>query len=415
MGKKIIIIFLTLLYLPYSAIAQNDKKAQAQQVYKHRKVMKEIRGYVKNLNYLQADKSFQTAISTYTDAKDDTKLYNIAVEVQRQLALSENKNMYLKNNKADTTKYFGYIYNLYEYSLHCDSLESIPDKKGKVKYKFRDGNARKMMYFRNNLRSAGKYFYRKRDFNKAFQNIDMYMQSRNSAILQAQSDTALQREDIIQMSTLAVLSAYAANDPHNTVKYLDVAMGDSVSNKYVLEVCSKAYAQMGDTTNMLRLLQEGIYRHPEYDYFYLTLIRYYNEKNNYSTALDLTKNMVGKFPENRDYWFIKGTEEVYLNQLDSAIASFDSAILIKADDAESYSSIGNVWLRQAKNYYNGLNASEINKKTRKKLNGFYEKAAENFEQAKKYNENDKELWLSGLRECYFHLNKGKELKSLEKF
>jgi hypothetical protein len=37
-----------------------------------------------------------------------------------------------------------------------------------------------------------------------------------------------------------------------------------------------------------------------------------------------------------------------------------------------------------------------------------------YESARKFDENNQDLWLSGLRETYFKLNKGKELKALEK-
>ena len=37
------------------------------------------------------------------------------------------------------------------------------------------------------------------------------------------------------------------------------------------------------------------------------------------------------------------------------------------------------------------------------------------ENAKKYDENNVQLWLTGLRESYFKLNKGRELRSLDKY
>ena len=55
------------------------------------------------------------------------------------------------------------------------------------------------------------------------------------------------------------------------------------------------------------------------------------------------------------------------------------------------------------------------KKNRDKLNNLYKLSMYNYELAKKYAENNTKLWLTGLKEAYYNLNMGEELKKLEKY
>jgi hypothetical protein len=419
MGKKIFLLTFMLLAASLSASAQQGKdgkkdKPKKEDVYKSKEVMKEISTHLKNFQYAKAENSFYAALKKHKEAYSDHKLYNAAVEIERQLALEQNKNMYLQNNRADTAKFFKHIYNVYDFAIHLDSLESVPDEKGKVKYKYRHSNARKMLFFRNNLRSAGKFFYQKRLYPEAFQHIDMFIKSHDAQIVTSAADTAVANEDLVQVATLAVLSAYAAGQYNNAVKYIDTALNDTVANKFLLEVGAKSYAQLGDTLKGLNLLYSGVRNHPDYDYYFLTLVKFHNEHNQYQQSLNLASHMTRKFPKNRDYWYIKGKEELFLNLNDSALGSFSHAVLLKADDAESYSEMGKIYLRWAQEYYRSLSAAQFNAASRKKLKAFYADACKHFEAARRYNEADRSLWLTGLRECYFNLNRGKELRALER-
>ena len=76
-----------------------------------------------------------------------------------------------------------------------------------------------------------------------------------------------------------------------------------------------------------------------------------------------------------------------------------------------------MYLDKAHQFYNsaGLKLGDKNYlSNRRKLNEMYSDAMKAYESARKFDENNQDLWLSGLRETYFKLNKGKELKALEK-
>lgn len=414
MKRFIYLLLVTALFGTIDVMSQTEEPVK----YKRRSVLKEIKSNIKSENYTHADELFQSAIKTYEQARSDAEYYYIEANIQMHLALEENKKMYLATS-PDTSKYFNHIYNMYHYSLVCDSLESIPDEKNRVKYKYRNDLSAKLLKFRSNLLNAGKFFYNKKQYDNAFTNLDMYLSSHSSPIFSGKdARAAVQKDDTVKVPVLAVFSAYAAQKYLNAVKYIGCSLQDTLGRKYLIEIGCKSYAQIGDTVNMLGMLNRGFNEYPDYEYYYFTLLNYYNDQQQYGDAHELTGRMINHFPDDSRFWYIKGKEEMFLDELDSALVSFQNVIKLKADDAYAYSNIGNIYLYKIhlinKSYQ--LSIEDPGYETKKKhVSGLYNEAKSNFEQAKKYKADDTSLWLQGLRECYFKLNMGKELKSLEKY
>ena len=102
---------------------------------------------------------------------------------------------------------------------------------------------------------------------------------------------------------------------------------------------------------------------------------------------------------------------------DDAIQAYQQCIDIKADDAEAWAAIGSIYLHQAHVTYEQFNLPKSDPSYNKQKNAItqlYRQACTAFEQSRKFDENNKTLWLEGLRETYFKLNRGKSLRTLEK-
>ena len=128
--------------------------------------------------------------------------------------------------------------------------------------------------------------------------------------------------------------------------------------------------------------------------------------------------MTTLYPQQRDYWYVAGTELVLLDRYDDALQSFQQCIDIKADDAEAWASVGSIYLHQAHVAYESFNLPKSDPaytKERNAITELYRQACNAFEQSRKFDEDNTSLWLEGLREVYFKLNRGKSLKGLEKY
>ena len=392
--------------------------------FKKSAVVKAFRGYMKDKNYAKAKAEIDNAVAKYEEASRDAQLYRYKLDALNELIGAENNKIYLKSN-PDTTSFFNYIYELYVTGLKCDSMEqryvmSRHAEHKKAEPKLRRGVGQTMLPYRRNLLNAGKFYYNKRDYANAFKFIDMYAQTKSAEVFDDSKGISIvdDPDDVVSISVLAVLSAYGSDNYLGVKSYLQESLRETDLVPQLLEIGSKSCAELGDTTGMVDLLTKGFDGYPEIEYFFMTLTKYYNDNSMYDKALSIASRMCELYPQNRDYWFLEGKEYLLTDNYDKALISFEKCVEIKADDAEAFSAIGNIYLHDAHEAYSKFNVSLSDPSySRKKasINDFYVKACAAFEQAKTFDEANKELWLSGLRESYFKLNKGRKLKELEKY
>ena len=422
---KKICIFIILSFLTLSVFAQKAEKGKkTADVFKKSAVVKAYRTCMKEKNYAKAKQTLDEAVKKYDEAKEDAQLYHYKMEALNELIGLENRKIYLKSN-PDTIGYFNYMYELYVTGLACDSLEqkAIARKRDmgkKAEPKLRKGVGTTMLAYRKNILNAGKFYYKKRNYKDAFRFLNMYAQTKSSDIFVDSKGVSILEDpdEMTEVSVLAALSAYGSGDYGGTITYLAESLNDKSFESQLLEIGSKAYGELGDTTQMLNVLENGFRLYPDAEYFFVTLTKFYNNQGDYEKALQKAERMTELHPNNRDYWFMKGTEQALLGMKEEALASFGKCVEIKADDAEAFSSIGNIYLSEAHDAYARFNLPRSNPayaKERQAINDLYRKTAKAFEQAKKFSEASLSLWLSGLREAYFKLNKGRELRALEKY
>lgn len=424
MNVKYFYILAVLMMFSSVAMAQ-DKKGAKEDVYKKSVVVRTFRTYMKEKKYAQAKNEIDGAMKKYGEAAADAELYRLKADAVNELIGAENKKIYLKQ-KPDTAQYFNYMYELYTIGLACDESEqkqldaSAQDGKKKAGRRYRYEMGAMMHPYRKNLLSAGKFHYRKRDYVSAYKFLDMYAKTKNNEVfLNKEGKSMVSGEnDMTEVATLSVLSAYASSNHKGVMSYLAESLKDKGLEEKMLEIGSKSAIEIGDTTEMVNLLENGFYSYPANDYFFVTLSKYYNDHGMFDKALLKAMVMTEKFPDNHAYWYMKGKEEMLLSKYEEAIESFKKCVALNADDAESYSSLGNIYLHLAQDKYSHFNLSLSDPdyaKGKKEITEYYQLARDNFEAARKLREDEHELWLDGLREVYYKLNKGRELKSLEKY
>ncbi len=385
--------------------------------YKKSTVMRSVKAFMKATNYSKVLEETNNAFNKYSEAKEDPELHHYQVKALEQLVLAENRKMYL-DTKPDTAKYFGYLYQMYVQALICDSLEQTPDLNGKVTFKYRYTNADALVRYRQNLKASCNYFYKKKDYRQAFMCSDLYVRTKNAPIFTGKKGEKLlpAENDNTAISVIATLSAYGSQNNHGVTTYYVEAMNDESTRYKILELASKSYLALNDTTKHLELCLKGFNEKPEQEYFFMSLLKYNIAQNNHKECLHVANQMVSKFPKKRNYWFIKAKEEEIIGLHDSAIESYQKAIELKEDDAEAYSYMGSIYTNKAQDLYNTNTLSVTNKgykEFKANLKALYVKAKDAYELARKYAPENQSLWYEGLKNTYFKLNMGRELKALE--
>lgn len=415
---QLITIFITFFTL-FAASVQGAEKP-----YKRAGVVKSYRTCMKEKNFTQARKVLDDAMRQYPEAASDAQLYRYKLDAINELIGVENRKIYL-NSKPDTVCFFNYIYDLYTTGLRCDSVEqqALDARRAegkKAEPKLRGGVGQTLLLYRKNLFNAGKYHYTKKSYADAFRFFDMYVQTKTSDVFYDSkgNSTLTDPDDLVDASVLSTLSAYGSSNYSGVVTYLAESLKDDGLRPHLLEIGAKTSAELTDTTQMVQFLEQGFEAYPDVEYFYVTLVKYYNTHRQYEEALQKARHMTSLYPLQRDYWYVAGTELALLDRNDEALQSFRQCVEIKADDAQAWASIGSIYLHQAHVAYENFNLSKNDPAYNKQKNAItqlYRDAAEAFEQSRKFDEVNTSLWLEGLRESYFKLNRGKSLRGLEKY
>ena len=414
--QKISVIIVLLCFCFGRPLSAQEKSSAP---FSRKKLVKEVKIQNKAEKYDKSSDLLRKAFAQYPEAAADAELCNYELTAQCQLAKQQSRAIFL-NQKPDTARYFNHILEAYRYALRTDSLDRLPDRKGRIRPHYTTQVSEALTKLRNNLRSGGKWFYKRKDYAHALPMLEMYLQTIGHPLVRMQKvGENVQPLDVdsVEMARLAVVAAFSAQQYARVLHYESIAAADTTQRALMLELKAKACQQLGDTQGFLQTIQTGFEQYPLYEYFYTSLLSHYNAVPDYQNSLNVLNRLLQLQPRDRKFLYLKGKMLQGLHRLDEASQVFQETIQIAPDNAEVHAALGSVYLEQAHDYYNN-NSLKIGDKDyakhRRQLNAHYENAMKAYEQARKFGENDTTLWLSGLRETYYKLNKGKELKNLER-
>lgn len=409
--KQLLFIFFGVFAL--CASAQKEASAEA---FSLKKTMREARSYEKADNFQKLHETVQAAFSKWPEAQREARLWRYEMLAQYELAKADNVKLFLKN-KPDTASYFSHVLETYRAGLRCDSLDRLPDAKQRVRPEFTRQISETLTLLRNNLRSGGRYYLRKQNYAAAFSHLDLYLATIGSPLLQTSAPIYAKAKepldtDSVEMAVLAVMAGSKAKNYQDALKYAALAERDTARRAALIDVRAQAHLGLGDSLSYYNVLREGFELYPSDARFYTPLIDHYNAAHQFGQSLDLVNRLIALEPANDIYWSLKGKLFEATACPDSAEAVYCHILELGGKYAETYASLGNVYIEQAH-----LQAARTTVKTaaaRQSLTALYRKARQAFEHARKLAPDTPALWRNGLRESYFKLNDGKALRSLEK-
>ena len=391
----------------------------AEKPVKYKTLLGEAKTAIKNnKNQANAEKNL-LAIVNREDIKQEQRaeIYFMAEELERSINGGENMKLYLRQ-AYDTTKFFSTILRMHEYMLACDSVESLPNEKGIVKYRHRNKSRELMRTYRPNLLNGGTFLLKKSKYAEAFPYFDMYLTTTQHPIL---NSDATQTTDTLQsrVAYWATISAYNANQPRQALKYIDQAMtGTNDSLRASLqEYKVRCYEAIGDSDMWLRNLVKGNEHYPAHDYFYLHLMDVLNQQKKYDEGIDLCDSMLVRVGDRAIYWY--GQCQMYLakEDYDNTIRTADEAIRLDSTMTDAYYNKGIAYLsiatRFAEKACNDIRDPKC-REDRQTLQKLYRSAQAPFEEVRRRAPKDTLRWASPLYRIYLNLNMGKEFAEMER-
>ena len=434
--KKVLLFMAAAVMSVSMSVAQDDAKAAAKaakaaakalkaEIKAANKVLKEAQGILNlpeggDLN--AANNLIQQAMEN-VHTKDNPDTWNVAGQIQQRFYMKEAEKHYL-GQPYDTVGFYGSLSKMCDYFIKCDELEQQPNEKGSVVVKYRPANKEQVYVNRPNLLNGGIFYYNKALFKEAHHLFSQYISTANAPILAEYNITPENDEYMTDIAAYySVQAGLQTEDYTLAMTNIDLAKQskdpEMASSIYRLE--AQTYLNMGDSLKWVDLLKAGVERSPEDQYYYSNLLSYYVNKNSYDELTAFADEMLAKNPL-PIFHYVKGYIYQNMKEYDKAIEEYKIVIEQDPTYASAYHNLGICYSDLAQKVSDAsatLNfRSKAFKDSQNKMKEYYRMALPMFEKLRLLDDGtDPErrvAWTSGLYNCYYILNMGKELAEIEK-
>ena len=359
---------------------------------------------------LKSGKNLDKAEKLMTDLLKDSanlenpRIYDVWLEAVEKQYGQLNEKMY-KKEKIDTVQLFTLTKRMFTIAERLDSLDMLPDKKGKVNLQYRKANSEKLMTYRPNLFFGGAYYVRKSDFDKAFDLFETYIDCSQQPLFEAQdlmnTDTRMG-----EAAYWASYSGYRMNDPVKTLRYIELARRDTAKLESTLLYAAEAWRMLNDETQYQTILWEGFRLNPHSSYFFPRLIDSYTARGNYEQGLAVANEALKSDSLNQLFLFAKSTMQLNLGQYADCLMTSEQLINMNCEMADAYYNAGTACLNIVLKM-----DSRMHKKQIKRM---YQRALPYMEAYRRLAPQEKDRWAPALYRIYFNLNMGKQFDEIDK-
>lgn len=320
-----------------------------------------------------------------------------------------NQKLYLKQ-KYDTASLFAKAKDLF-YIYEClDSLDAMPDKKGKVKLNYRDKHAHLLNALRPNIYNGAAYYLRKYDFKNAWAFDDTYLECGSNPLFYEykylENDTLMPKA-----AYRAFYSAYRLGDANKMKKYVELAESDSTKLENIIQYMAEVQMKDKDTISYVASLKRGFRLSPSHPFFFPRLVDYYNAKAMTDSATIFIDNALAADSANVLFLFAKSTALLNDKDYERCIGITTKLLEINDSMPEAYCNMGLAYYNQALELDKTMQRS---RKKRQAVNNLYEKSRPYMEKYRAMAPQQQAKWVPALYTIYLYLNMGKEFEEIDR-
>ena len=341
--------------------------------------------------------------------KQRADIHYTAALLDESLNGIENQKAFLKQ-PYDTAKFFNKLCDMYEQLRLCDSLDILPDAKGKVQASYQKKASTLRLRHRRNMFLGGKYFLVKKNYTASYPCFDNYCSYRGGE----KTDTLYQ-----QAVLWATLSAFQVDNYAGTVKYADAAISytDSATAAILQEYKVRSFDKLNNQHAWVDALEQGVITYPEHDYFFVQLADWYHEQQSYLEERHLADMVIDRTGGKAIHYYAKSRSFLAEKDYDACIANADSTIALQPDFANAYYNKGLAYLNKIV-VFEETSSKDINDPKyaidKQKAQELYMLARPCMEMVRKLQPEKQDLWASHLYRIYLNLNLGDEFTEIER-
>ena len=337
----------------------------------------------------------------------DKRLHATLIEALRKQYNQGNEKLYL-HQPYDTTQLFLIARKIFEAAQRLDSIEALPNEKGRVEYSYREDNVQLMAQLYGNLYTGGVFLLNHRNYNEAVQCVNTYLMAPEWTMMKG----ALKIDSLHRWHASYVMLAagYRSEDFKSALKYEEDALKYRPRLETSLQYLAEIYHAKNDSVRYERYLSLGVDSFPRDRYFYSRLVDLYCNRNDYESALGVTTKVLAADTTDFSTKVVRQTLLLNLARYDECVALGDKLIAEK-------NSVSEVYYNNALAYYNqtmGLENGPANKRKEreKKLHDLYKKCRPYMEKFRELEPKERAKWRPVLYNVYLNLNMGKEFSEI---
>lgn len=359
---------------------------------------------------LKSGKNLDKAEKLMTDLlkdsanQENTRIYDIWLQAVEMQYAQLNEKMY-KKEQVDTVKLFSLTRRMFDVAERLDSIDMMPDKKGKVSPQYRKVNAERLAGYRPQLFYGGAHYVRKQDFKTAFDFFEKYIDCASQPLFESQ-DLMNSDDRMGEAAYWASYCGYRMNDPVLTLRYHELARRDTTKMDFTLQYAAESWRMLKDDMKYESVLWEGFRKSPQSNYFFPRLMDYYTSKGNYEQGLAIADEALQTDSLNELFLFAKSTMLLNLGRYAECL-DYSKRIIAQNDQmADAYYNAGTACLNIA--------LRMDSRKHKKQIRKMYQQALPLMEKYRELAPDQQEKWAPALYRIYFNLNMGKQFDEVDK-
>lgn len=417
--KKLIFVLIAALGMSCTSYAQMSEKELKKATKEAQKLVKEARDDMDRDDVpdkRNAKRLIDQAMKNPLLQDWDQTWYE-AARVYEKFYNDENIKSY--NGAHDTVGMYNYLNDWFTFALKADSLQQIPNAKGKTSNEARKNLIPSVYRNLNSLINGGVFYFNHRgDFKTAYKFFDRYFTLAQSELFaddMAEDPTWQQYR--FNFAYFPALAAYQTENWENALKYAIMAQNDEEYGEDATEFVCECYGNMGDSVKWLESLKAGLIKYPTKDYYYSKLLNYYNLKNDMSEMEAFVKEMIEVDPDKAYNYYVLGYIAQQAKDYDKAIEQYKIAIEKNDELADAYNNLGLCIMSQASDYMdtkaNLDYRSTAYKNALKEQENYFKAALPYFVRLRELEPDSVSKWGVPLQTLYYMLKMSKELNEVE--
>ena len=377
-----------------------------------RKTIDQAQTFIKSGKNLDRAEKLMTDLLKDSANRQNKKVWTTLIDAVKMQYDQGNQKLYLKQ-KYDTAALFNNANKLLDFCLKFDSIETIPDKKGKVNIKYRDKHAEMLNAVRPNIYNGASFYLRKLDFKNAWMFYEAYIECANKPMFA--NYKYLETDSLMEKAAYrALYCAYRMGSLEKTLKYQQLAEKDTTYLENIIQYVAEMQFQSKDTIAYVNTLKRGFDIAPKNTFFFPRLVDYYNLKEETDSAWVFIENALESDSTNVLAVFAKSSALLNAKLYDECIEVTSKLIALNDSMPEAYCNMGLAYYNQALM----LEEKQMKEKRRTKkqkaaVNALFEKSLPYMEKFRQMAPEQQTKWLPALYTIYFNLNMGKEFDEIE--